>query len=66
MRAMMCDRCGKFFSKVNPHSEIKHRTDFLDPNVMTIKDDPIYYTYDLCEECSNEFEKWMKPYGNEK
>lgn len=62
MEAIMCDRCGKYFLKVNPHSRVTLKTEFSFIKSKVVDD----LIYDLCKECTDEFKEWMSPYGNKK
>lgn len=51
---LICDRCG-----VNITEEFKK----LGYRVLTTKRDPVDNPKDLCEQCSNDFDRWIKQTG---
>lgn len=60
MRALKCDRCGKFYEIYNIKRD-EHKVNGLIP--INIDVDRKFYshnTIDLCPSCMKEFQDWMK------
>lgn len=63
--AKKCDRCGKLYELYNLESDPKNINGLLTLNIDYKRS---YYTQnliDLCPECMNSFDKWLKEKGNE-
>ena len=64
--AKKCDRCGKFYDEYNTCRNNKK------PNgiqVISLDTNHKYFEYaliDLCPECMDQFQEWLKPVGNTK
>lgn len=63
MDAKKCDRCGKFFNKVNEDGEFIGGHIMLFPFTTWIAE-KADIAADLCKECRESFERWLKDVEN--
>ena len=57
-RACKCDRCNKFYEKLDDNTGIAAISDKYVNNYATCY-------YDLCPDCVKEFHEWFGKYGKE-
>ena len=58
--AKKCDRCGKFYETYNTRNNRENISGIM---TLNLDDQGKYYYHeplDLCPECKDAFEKWMK------
>lgn len=58
--ARKCDRCGKLYEAYNTKNDETNINGFM---TLNIADDRKYYSHgimDLCPECMEEFQRWIK------
>lgn len=58
--AKKCDRCGKLYEGYNTNNDPKNINGFM---TLNLDDKRLYYShkpYDLCPDCKDSFEKWLK------
>lgn len=64
MKAMKCDRCGKFYE---PYQQTGKYSDGTETpkyainfnSVLTFTDNKYQKTFDLCPKCATAFNKWL-------
>lgn len=59
MNARKCDRCGKFF-EIKPSGKFDGGKIILFDLVDYWSHETAKITRDLCEDCKNDFERWLK------
>ena len=61
--AKKCDRCGKFYEAYNTAKDSENINGIM---TLNLDDQRKYYSHeplDLCPECKDAFEEWMKNGG---
>ena len=62
MKVCVCDRCGKAFKPTESNGEFYNSVIQVGEETFGLVDieGTIYKSYDICEECLKDFQRWMK------